>query len=1675
MTPGAKLDIKRGNGNALESLGIVLYNIGQLLKHPEEIGEVFGTALAVNADSTALAVGSQGADSILTITFDSSITTFDSGSTTVADYIKDSGTVYVYDLMNNPYASIDNPSVFAYTQKLIGPNLDTGFNFGAELAISADFLAVGVINDYEIVPGGGTIYSYLNTNQKSGWDLIRYKQSTVDIGAINAAFLYDSQSNAIINYLDYLNPAKGKLLGIVDQELDYKEIIDPASYNQTTRSDKILNQSYYWTNQHVGRTWWDLSVASFIDYEQDTLVYRTKNWGKLFPGSQIKIYEWVESSVLPSQYVASGLNGVPRHSDNSAYTSVAIVDPVTGIINQKYYYWVGEKTVVDSLAAKRTLSVKSLETYIANPKDQGIPYVALLSPNSVAIFNSNDFLRNKKIILHIDLGKDRTNNLIHSEFQLLQQDNPTQTWPVKIIDKLRDSLVGFDYLGAIVPDTTLNVQDRYGLSFKPRQSMFINRLSAIATYVKTLNDLLYKQPILLTTTPSTLYAEDPVPTTGFDASLDAFTQLSYLDPTTFGDGYRVLIPYNSDYNNRWTLYKFNATVGEFQIEKIQAYKTTLFWDAFDWYATDFDKGSKIDYIVNTYGDIQTLTLSTDNLIKVVDNGNGQWLIYKVLSNGTLDLKGAQNSTLAIKSNTYDVTQGSGFESTVFDGTDFDPIIGQEFVKIFDSVYREILVKDLALQFNQLFFSVINYLFTEQKAPDWIFKTSFVDVYHNLRKLEQIPNYVKDDQTFYENYINEIKPYRTKLRDYLPIYDAVDSSTGDWTDFDLPSRYNLLTGTFASPDITNELEQDLLATKPYSDWTNNYTFKIADYLIGNVGVNYSIAPNVEITGGGGTGAAAITTINPGTGQLTGITVIDPGQGYTSTPTVVINGMGSGAKIYPLLKNEFYTTNSSLSYNLVRSLDTTIKLDRIDYTSANTVIWPITIGTNLSKTVITSGDNNSANIWISSGNIYVYNNDAYILKDDLTVSSLLFDFTLFTKVEASNVLLKATDRISTYYTPGTGMPNKSFPELISGVDYPGVKVKDATFTANSFEISSNIISFNYEGLTITSGNTSQVDFRKEGFEIDQSIRIQSLVPFNFMNNSYYTIISVNSDSMMLTGAPIETTYKMYLSSPVTLNAGAILSQVNNTVANAYVLQSVVNSTAIDIIHNQRGFSEDYANVLTVNGVSTSSYIVDITTGGNANVKVSYLELDTSVLDANIYSKYLDSALGTRPEDINIVGGAYVDTYSSHAPEELVPGHMFDALEMRVFTNNSSNTETYGFRIFEPMSGNVEFTRISANTTTTLAANLSITDTEIFVTDASILPGPGANSATPGVVFINGEKIHYYQKYDSFNLGLALNWTPDTSFLIGSLINIDVATVYNNVSSNVAGITFDVSRYGSFYSTQPNLKGSGQTVGNVYSVGGNQLGGTAGINDLLLTAETLSNPVVGNLAVVSSQGTPVIPTSQTYRVLGDVYANANAYVNTANLHVVYNNSLTQLRRGVDGTGSIDMHLTGSLVSDSSLQQIIPDSAVYANTVANIFSTGNAIVTSNVTWKLTLSSPITANIGDYITQNGNTANARVLGNVTSANVVAVDIIAGNILLTSNTNTRVNLVVGTSFTTTTVNVAAMEPLGTVSANGNVSANTLTGPLLRSNLWIPMGTGAGIEGSTLAGATFIKEEPSYTP
>jgi hypothetical protein len=82
------------------------------------------------------------------------------------------------------------------------------------------------------------------------------------------------------------------------------------------------------------------------------------------------------------------------------------------------------------------------------------------------------------------------------------------------------------------------------------------------------------------------------------------------------------------------------------------------------------------------------------------------------------------------------------------------------------------------------------------------------------------------------------------------------------------------------------------------------------------------------------------------------------------------------------------------------------------------------------------------------------------------------------------------------------------------------------------------------------------------------------------------------------------------------------------------------------------------------------------------------DPGILDAIYESSFTDTYLGTRATDVNVDGGEFIDTYSSHAPEELVPGSEFDTLDLRVYTRPGSDWSNNGHG-FDIKNVNAEYT--------------------------------------------------------------------------------------------------------------------------------------------------------------------------------------------------------------------------------------------------------------------------------------------------------------------------------------------------------------------------------------------------
>jgi hypothetical protein len=122
----------------------------------------------------------------------------------------------------------------------------------------------------------------------------------------------------------------------------------------------------------------------------------------------------------------------------------------------------------------------------------------------------------------------------------------------------------------------------------------------------------------------------------------------------------------------------------------------------------------------------------------------------------------------------------------------------------------------------------------------------------------------------------------------------------------------------------------------------------------------------------------------------------------------------------------------------------------------------------------------------------------------------------------------------------------------------------------------------------------------------------------------------------------------------------------------------------------------------------------------------------------------------------------TYSLQNNQLYIPRASYSNSDVITVTSISTTSmqESVGYRVFKDMINRTHYKRIADANNTKLAKALDIADIEIFVNDASILPAPDQDSNTPGIIFINKERITYFTRDTSENsLGQIMRGTLGT----------------------------------------------------------------------------------------------------------------------------------------------------------------------------------------------------------------------------------------------------------------------------------------------------------------------------
>lgn len=784
-----------GTAATLQTLGITVCTKTQVITSPDLAPDGhFGMRVRMN-ERSGLLVSAPAGTRPSPATFDLTAncvqddTIFDHDATFFIDQFANTGLVYEFDYLPANNESILNPGQYAFGQYIdsdITDDVAPQAQFGTSLAWANGVIVVGAPRYFADNRGLVAKYvtnvdNYCETQQPTSWYVDKKPLPQVNINALKNICIYNRVDNQTLEWLDYIDPIQNKLLGAVTENLDIMSLTDPAGYGANEIS---------WTQDYVGTTWLDLNTIKLVDYHQPDIVYNANNWGRAFPGSTADVYTWVESDVDPTQYPGPGFAVT-----FDRFVSVNSYDASTNSIRTKYYFWA---KYYDQVPAGKSLSAVALSQYLLDPQTTGIAYLAPITNNTVALYNSSQYIQSDYSSLHLGFQTQPGMDDKHTSWQLIRQGNPEDFLsgfyigrdPESQYLKFIESFTGYDQAGQKVPDPRLPELVRYGTSFRPRQSMFIDRSQALQNYVTYANDVMIQYPIAQS------------------------RNLNFLQKS--GPGY----------------------------------DTRNFWSYVNWWAPGYSDDTKPVLEVPNVGDLQTLVdeqlvVGTEGLtllledglvVKVTNNnlGNSEYYVYNS-ETGWVQI-GITNGTIQISDSIWQNIYG--WSSNIWDNQGWDNFPATEIYWIIRWLNEYCYTNDLEIHRNSSLILMFEYIQTEslqgQNYLPWLNKTSLIDVNHHVRDLLPYKKFQRDNQEFLAGYLNEIKPYHVYIKDFVFSYSGQDVYPGDVTDFDLPAQYDTSSGSFQTPRLVyaetyqndEYLPTDLIWQQPeYNQWFNNYGLSI----------------------------------------------------------------------------------------------------------------------------------------------------------------------------------------------------------------------------------------------------------------------------------------------------------------------------------------------------------------------------------------------------------------------------------------------------------------------------------------------------------------------------------------------------------------------------------------------------------------------------------------------------------------------------------------------------------------------------------------------------------------------------------------------------------------------------------------------------------------------------------
>lgn len=567
-------------------------------------------------------------------------------------------------------------------------------------------------------------------NTVGSLQVLNRKAKEVDVDLIDRVIIKEDDTEFKIHNL--YDPLNLKLPGSIMKDIDYISWNDPSKY------DEFLS-SGLWLDEHLGEIWWDTNSTRYYRYNDygdanGNIIpdYTKRFWGKIVDGSVVEIKQWVKNEILPA--------GITWFNTKKEWNDAKNKEVTT------YFYWTSIGTLPRYNKEYSTDEIRMIiET--GSIKNKFIPI------NSNTIVLNNKVARSNKTITVTTEYQDTVDRQDkHTDWEMIsrESDKPIMA---DYLERLKNSIANskisnkfqvrvnennINVNGAIVKDEFLLDLDIEDISVSVNNEFL------------EITDFTIDGDELIINNNRDVIKNDVVRVYELENISDnLFENVEYAR-----ENFKVII--NTFFNNKLLSSEFPFYEDYIKLDH-------YIFNSTNWYIdSDYETITSYQYLGNTRNiDMRSMANSGIRSFKIKNPDYEEFYFpYGNLDQITLVNKKDGSMNLNFDDILIPGQTGNGGESKYYTN-----VISTQLHEFIDMIYyygKTSFIKDV-------FFDMLNYLYTENEHPEWLFKTSYIDLTLLNKPLRQYAIYQNDTYTDTIEYIMEAKPYHTKLRHARRIY------------------------------------------------------------------------------------------------------------------------------------------------------------------------------------------------------------------------------------------------------------------------------------------------------------------------------------------------------------------------------------------------------------------------------------------------------------------------------------------------------------------------------------------------------------------------------------------------------------------------------------------------------------------------------------------------------------------------------------------------------------------------------------------------------------------------------------------------------------------------------------------------------------------------------------------